>query len=216
MKFLPKLCEKKFPKVPHCVVHYYTKDLRRVNFAFLHIVGGQKDSTMNVYKCLYFSTSLLIWYVEFEEFFVKSNKEREPILLLYYFLRVIFERFLWLFSVKLLQDLFFICFSRLLVTLATPNSNARYSTQKEWERFSVILKTYLAEYWAEFTIVDRWQWWHSYLFAVFIGVPMYIIFISIYYFIWTYICDFTLPMPFIFYVGASITYSLTFYFVWFR
>ena len=157
MKFLPKLCEKKFPKVPHCVVHYYTKDLRRVNFAFLHIVGGQKDSTMNVYKCLYFSTSLLIWYVEFEEFFVKSNKEREPILLLYYFLRVIFERFLWLFSVKLLQDLFFICFSRLLVTLATPNSNARYSTQKEWERFSVILKTYLAEYWAEFTIVDRWH-----------------------------------------------------------
>ena len=70
-----------------------------------------------------------------------------------------------------------------------------------------------AEYWAEFTIVDRW---HSYLFAVFIGVPMYLIFISIYYSIWTYICDFTLPMPFSFYVGASITYSLTFYFLWFR
>ena len=70
-----------------------------------------------------------------------------------------------------------------------------------------------AEYLADFSFENRW---HSYLYIFGVGNVVYIFSILIYFFIWTQILDYHLPMAFSLLIGSSVAYPAMISIIWFR
>ena len=79
--------------------------------------------------------------------------------------------------------------------------------------FIMCLVLIQAMYWANFEIKEKFK---TLMHLLIVGESVFILGIIVYYFIWTDALGLTSPMAFSFYIGASVSYAIIFFVVWFR